>query len=201
MQFLFIFFYTHTIANEKQNKPFKIKSCGYFIKFFTNFNVHQCSRLKLSIRPANRKDNEGCTIYQRNVSAYSDTQAFSTASRISWIFELDFERRGRSTLDNNTPHVDGSVTNYESSKRDAVLGVSPSRLPSHPLHFLNLFACPSTTGVVHATTAKINILEIKYERDSAVPRAPSYTSGDSKFYSSAHTHTYTHRGRERYSLI
>jgi len=28
-------------------------------------------------------------------------------------------------------------------------------------------------GVAHATTAKINIPEIKYERDSAAPRAPS----------------------------
>lgn len=110
------------------------------------------------------------------------------------ICGLDFERRGWSTFDNNTPYVDGSVTNYGSSKHDAVLGVSPDRLPSHTLNFLDPFACPSTTGVVHATTAKINILEIKYERDSAVPRAPSYTSEDSKFHSSAHTH----RGREKY---
>jgi len=91
----------------------------------------------------------------------------------------------RSTLDNNMPYVDGTVTNYGSSKRDAVLGVSPSRLPSHSLNFLDSFARPSTTGVAHATTAKINILEIKYERDSAAPRAPSYTFEDSKFYSSA----------------
>jgi len=42
-------------------------------------------------------------------------------------------------------------------------------------------------GVAHATTAKINIPEIKYERDSAAPRAPSYTSGNIKFHSSAHS--------------
>lgn len=41
--------------------------------------------------------------------------------------------------------------------------------------------CAARPGVAHATTAKINILEIKYERDSAAPRAPSYTSEDGKF--------------------
>lgn len=83
-------------------------------------------------------------------------------------------------------HVDSSVTNYGSSKRDSVLGVGPGRLPSHPLNFLAPFAS-FAASVAHATTAKINILEIKYERDSAAPRAPSYTSEDSKFYSSAHS--------------
>lgn len=103
-----------------------------------------------TVHLASRKDNEGCAIYQGNVSACSDMRAFSTAGRISMegnaVFGFDSEQRGPSTLDNNTPYVDGSVTNYGSSKRDAVLGVSPSRLPSHPLHFLNPFACPSTTG-------------------------------------------------------
>lgn len=149
---------------------------------------------------SSRKDNGDCTIYQRNVSACFDMRAFSTANRISiretrYLDSILSDASGPSTLDNNTPYVDGSVTNYGSSKRNAVLGVSPSRLPSHPLHFLNPFACRSATGVVHATTAKINILEIKYERDSAAPRAPSYTSGDSKFHSSAHTH-YSPRKRK-----
>jgi len=82
------------------------------------------------------------------------------------VFGFDFERCGRSALDNNALYVDGSVTNYESSKRDAVLGVSPGRLPSYPLNFLDSFVRPSTTGVAHAMTAKINILEIKYEYDT-----------------------------------
>lgn len=154
----------------------------------------QPSRVVLPVHLASRKDNRDCAIHQRNVSACLDVRAFSTASRISirevrYLDSILSDAGGPSALDNNTPYVDGSVTNYGSSKRDAVLGVSPSRLPSHPLHFLNPFACRSTTGAVHATTAKINILEIKYERDSAAPRAPSYTSGDSKFHSSAHTHT------------
>lgn len=54
-------------------------------------------------------------------------------------------------------HVDGSVTNYGSSKRDAVFGVSPGQLLSDSLNFLASFARPPAAGVAHATTAKKSI--------------------------------------------
>lgn len=172
----------------RKDQLFKIiDTLSNFINSNVSALVYQCNHVSNCVvefvLPVAQIKKAAPYISEKCISMFRYT-CFFTACRIlirNTVFGFDFERRGRSNLDNNTPYVDGSVTNYGASKRDATLGVSPGRLPSRPLNFLDLFARPSTTSMAHATTAKINILEINYERDSAAPRAPSYTSEDNKF--------------------
>lgn len=67
---------------------------------------------------------------------------FDSRVSVGRVLTLDLENDADVRPSITIRHVDGSVTNYGSSKRDSVLGVEPGRLPSHPLNFLAPFARP-----------------------------------------------------------